>query len=58
MLQTIEVEIDPKGHINPLEKLPLPQQGQVVPAFGALAAPRSVSLDEMETAIHARGSRL
>lgn len=24
MLQTIEVEIDTKGHIHPLEKLPLP----------------------------------
>ena len=27
MLQTIEVEIDAKGHIHPLEKFPLPAQG-------------------------------
>ena len=81
MLQTIEVEIDAKGHIHPLEALPLPQKGktralltilpaipvvqrqaksvgQEVPAFGVLTASRSVSLDEMEAAIHARGSRL
>ena len=81
MLQTIEVEIDAKGHIHPLEKLPLPYKGksralltilsdmpivrersvvaeQETPAFGILTATRSVSLEEMETAIHARGSRL
>ncbi len=81
MLQTIEVEIDAKGHIHPLEALPLPQKGksralltilpatsvvqrqtkslgQKTPAFGVLTASRSVSLDEMEAAIHARGSRL
>ena len=28
MLQTIEVEIDAKGHIHPLEKLPLPLKGK------------------------------
>ena len=28
MLQTIEVEIDAKGHIHPLEKLPLPHKGK------------------------------
>jgi len=28
MLQTIEVEIDAKGHIHPLEALPLPQKGK------------------------------
>jgi hypothetical protein len=28
MLQTIEVEIDAKGHIHPLEKFPLPIQGK------------------------------
>lgn len=28
MLQTIEVEIDTKGHIHPLEKLPLPHRGK------------------------------
>lgn len=28
MLQTIEVEIDTKGHIHPLEKLPLPHKGK------------------------------
>lgn len=27
MLQTIEVEIDAKGHIHPLEKFPVPTQG-------------------------------
>lgn len=81
MLQTIEVEIDAKGHIHPLEKLPLPHKGKsralltilpVLPAvrrktetsdketlaFGVLTASRSVSLDEMDTAIHTRGSRL
>ncbi|MBW4054979.1 MAG: hypothetical protein HIU83_06200 [Proteobacteria bacterium] len=81
MLQTIEVEIDTKGHIHPLEKLPLPHKGksralltilptfpavrrqtgtvgQETPAFGVLTASRSVSIDEMEAAIHARGSRL
>lgn len=81
MLQTIEVEIDAKGHIHPLEKLPLPQKGksralltilpafpavhhqaksvdQEAPAFGVLTSSRSISLDDMETAIHARGSRL
>ncbi len=81
MLQTIEVEIDAKGHIHPLEKLPLPQQGksralltilpafpatlqqiknvgQDAPAYGVLTASRSVSLDDMEAAIHTRGSRL
>lgn len=81
MLQTIEVEIDAKGHIHPLEKLPLPQKGksralltilpafpavrkqtknvgQEVPAFGVLTSPRSVSLDDMEAVIRARGSRL
>jgi hypothetical protein len=81
MLQTIEVEIDAKGHIHPLEKLPLPHKGksrafltilpelpavrrrsntsgQETPASGVLTASRSVSLDEMEAAIHARGSRV
>jgi hypothetical protein len=78
MLQTIEVEIDAKGHIHPLEKIPLPHKGKsralltILPAvrrrssatiqensaFGVLTASRSVSLDEMETAIHSRGSRL
>jgi hypothetical protein len=81
MLQTIEVEIDAKGHIHPLEKLPLPHKGksralltilptipevrrrtgaagQETPAFGVLTASRSVSIDEMEAAIHSRGSRL
>jgi len=81
MLQTIEVEIDAKGHIHPLEKLPIPRKGKSralltilpalpaarrrsdiasleTPAFGVLAASRSVSLDEMETAIHTRGSKL
>ena len=81
MLQTIEVEIDAKGHIHPLEKLPLPQKGksralltilpafpavqrqtksvgQEAPAFGVLASSRSVSLDDMEAAIHERSSRL
>lgn len=80
MLQTIEVEIDAKGHIHPLEKLPLPHKGksralltilpafpaaqrqtknvgQEMPAFGVLTASRSVSLNDMEAAIHARGSR-
>jgi len=28
MLQTIEVEIDAKGRIHPLEKLPLPAKGK------------------------------
>ncbi len=28
MLQTIEVEIDVKGHIHPLEQLPLPIKGK------------------------------
>ncbi len=28
MLQTIEVEIDAKGHIHPLEQLPLPLKGK------------------------------
>lgn len=81
MLQTIEVEIDAKGHIHPLEKLPLFHKGKAralltilpdhpaeeeqaavsgreTPASGVLTASRSVSLDEMEAAIHARGSRL
>jgi hypothetical protein len=81
MLQTIEVEIDAKGHIHPLEALPLPHKGksralltilpafpavqrqtksvgQEVPACGVLTASRSVSLDDMEAAIHARGCRL
>jgi hypothetical protein len=81
MLQTIEVEIDAKGHIHPLEALPLPQKGksralltilptfpatlpqtknvaQKAPACGVLTASRSVSLDDMEAVIHARGSRL
>lgn len=81
MLQTIEVEIDAKGHIHPLEKLPLLHKGKSrafltilpdlpakpvqsgksdreTPAFGVLTATRSVSLDEMEAAIHTRGSRL
>lgn len=78
MLQTIEVEIDAKGHIHPLEKLPLPHKGKsralltilpdlpavpqrpetTTPAFGVLTASRSISLNEMETAIRRRGSRL
>lgn len=81
MLQTIEVEIDDKGHIHPLEKLPLLHKGKsralltILPdlpakreqtsktsreirAFGVLTATRSVTLDEMEAVIHARGSRL
>ena len=81
MLQTIEVEIDTKGHIHPLEKMPLPLKGKSralltilpalpavrrqtgaagkeTPAFGVLTASRSVSIDEMEAAIHTRGSRL
>lgn len=80
MLQTIEVEIDSKGHIHPLEKIPLPIKGksralltilptlpavhrqtgtvQETPAFGVLTASRSVSIEEMEAAIHTRGSRL
>ena len=28
MLQTIEVEIDTRGHIHPLEKLPVPAKGK------------------------------
>lgn len=31
---------------------------QAAPAFGVLTASRSITLEEMETAIHARGSRL
>lgn len=31
---------------------------QETPAFGVLTATRSVTLDEMEAAIHTRGSRL
>lgn len=81
MLQTIEVEIDAKGHIHPLEKLPLLHKGKSRalltilpdlpaktkqaaisglerPAFGVLTATRSVTLEEMEAAIHTRGSRL
>ncbi len=81
MLQTIEVEIDAKGHIHPLEKLPLPHKGKSralltilpdfqptlaqsdstcceIPAYGVLSATRSVSLEQMERAIHARGSKL
>ena len=79
MMKTIEVEIDAKGHIHPLEKLPLPQKGKSralltilpdqpmapavearreTPAFGVLTATKSVSLEEMEAAIHARGGRL
>lgn len=81
MLKTIEVEIDAKGHIHPLEKLPVPQKGKSralltilqapplvqrrsvsvsrqTPAFGVLTASRSVSIDEMETAILDRGGRL
>lgn len=81
MLQTIEVEIDTKGHIHPLEKMPLPLKGksralltilpalpavrrqtgtagQETSAFGVLKASRSVSIEEMEAAIHTRGSRL
>jgi hypothetical protein len=78
MLQTIEVEIDAKGHIHPLENLPLPRKGKsralltilptlspvpqrpetTTPAFGVLTASKSVSIDEMEAAIHTRGSRL
>lgn len=79
MLQTIEVEIDAKGHIHPLEKVPLPPKGKSralltilpdqpaaragrakrkIPAYGVLTATRSVTLEEMEAAIHARGSRL
>ena len=80
MLQTIEVEIDAKGHIHPLEKLPLPLKGksrailtilppltapqqqtenikEETPAYGVLTASRSVSLEEMEEAIHLKGSR-
>ncbi|MBI2354272.1 MAG: hypothetical protein HYV06_04445 [Deltaproteobacteria bacterium] len=78
MLQTFEVEIDAKGHIHPLEKLPLLHKGKSralltilpdlpatmeqtaitgreTPAFGILTATRSVTLDEMEAAIHTRG---
>ncbi|MFZ3207342.1 MAG: hypothetical protein WA140_00685 [Geobacteraceae bacterium] len=81
MLQTIEVEIDAKGHIHPLEKMPhlhkgktralltilpdLPAKtkqtvvtGQESQAFGVLTASRSVTLEEMEAAIHTRGSRI
>lgn len=79
MLQTIEVEIDTKGHIHPLEKIPLPLKGKSralltilpvlpsvrlrsnigleTPAFGVLTASRSVSIDEMEAAIHTRGDQ-
>jgi hypothetical protein len=32
--------------------------GQKTPVFGVLTASRSVSIEEMEAAIHARGSRL
>jgi hypothetical protein len=74
MLQTIEVEIDAKGHIHPLEKLLLPHKGKSralltilpdqpaakagrakreTPAYGVLTAARSVTLEEMEAAIHA-----
>ena len=35
-----------------------PDISRKTPAFGVLTASRSVSLDEMEAAIHARGSRL
>ena len=78
MLQTIEVEIDAKGHIHPLEKLPLPLMGRAralltilsdqpvinvrgeveSPAYGVLTASRSVSLQEMDAAIHNRGGSL
>ncbi len=81
MLNTIEVEIDARGHIHPLEKIPLPHKGksralltilsdmptvressvsveQQTPAFGILTATRSISIEQMETAIHARGGRL
>ncbi|HBA73390.1 MAG: hypothetical protein A2X82_12555 [Geobacteraceae bacterium GWC2_55_20] len=81
MLQTIEVEIDSKGHIHPLETIPhlhkgktralltilpdLPAKtkqsavtGHETPAFGVLTATRSVTLENMEAAIHTRGSRL
>ncbi len=79
MLQTIEVEIDAKGHIHPLEKLPLLHNGKSralltilpdfpaktkqsatigreTPAFGILTATRSVTIDEMEAALHTRAN--
>lgn len=50
MLQTIEVEIDAKGHIRPLENIPLPLKGKsralltILPAFSA-TKPRTVFAD-------------
>jgi hypothetical protein len=76
MPQTIEVEIDAEGHIQPLEKLPLHHKGKTralltilpdqratragrtkpnTPGHGVLTATRSVTLDDMDAAIRARG---
>mgnify|MGYP000856652247 CR=1 FL=1 len=40
MLQTIEVEIDAKGHIYPLEKLPIPKSGKTRAILTLLPAAR------------------
>ncbi len=78
MLQTIEVEIDARGQIHPLEKLPIPKRGKtrailtLLPAArrkvhtkteqseacGVLTANCSVSIDEMDSVIRLRGSKL
>lgn len=79
MLQTIEVNIDAKGHIHPLEALPLPYSRRalltILPTtiypnssmldeivikrtFGVLVATKTVSLDEMKSAVRKRGSKL
>lgn len=50
MLQTIEVEIDAKGHIHPLENVPLPLKGKsralltILPTFSMIKL-RNVSAD-------------
>ena len=43
MLQTIEVEIDAKGHIHPLEKFPLPKKGTSRALLTLLPVPRQKS---------------
>ena len=79
MLQTIEVNIDAKGHIHPLEALPLPyprialltilpttiypnssmlDANVIKRTFGILAATKTVSLEEMKSAVRKRGSML
>lgn len=44
MLQTIEVEIDAKGHIHPLEKLPLPLKGKSRALLTILPADSAIQL--------------